>query len=107
MATTRTRSRRRPALSRARVLEAAVALADDQGLEALSMRRLGAELGVEAMSLYNHVADKDDLLDGLVDLVVSEFDSPRAAQGEAWRATLRRPLPRCTRHTRQCWQTSQ
>ena len=90
MATTRTRARRRPALSRARVLEAAVALADEHGLDALSMRRLGTELGVEAMSLYNHVSDKDDLLDGIVDLVVKEFDSPRAAAGEDWRATLRR-----------------
>lgn len=87
---TRRRSRRRTPLTRARVLEAAVALADEQGLEALSMRRLGAELDVEAMSLYNHVSDKDDLLDGIVELVVSDFELPRPLEGEDWRAALRR-----------------
>jgi len=86
----RRRSRRRTPLTRARVLEAAVALADEKGLEALSMRRLGAELGVEAMSLYNHVTDKDDLLDGIVEVVVSGFESPRPLDREDWRATLRR-----------------
>lgn len=94
MPTTRNQSRRhtrrRAPLTRARVLEAALTLADEQGLEALSMRKLGQALGVEAMSLYNHVADKDDLLDGVVDLVVSGFESPRALEGEEWRATLRR-----------------
>ena len=87
---TRRRSRRRTPLTRARVLEAAVTLADEQGLEALSMRRLGAELDVEAMSLYNHVSDKDDLLDGIVELVVSDFESPSPLEGEDWRAALRR-----------------
>ena len=77
-------------LNRERVLEAAVTLADEHGLEALSMRRLGQALGVEAMSLYNHVANKDDLLDGIVDLVVREFDSPADVDGVGWRATLRR-----------------
>ncbi|HEY6597406.1 MAG TPA: TetR family transcriptional regulator, partial [Asanoa sp.] len=52
----------RTALNRERVVRAAVALADEAGLEALSMRKLGQRLGVEAMSLYNHVANKDDLL---------------------------------------------
>jgi AcrR family transcriptional regulator len=72
------------------VLAAAVELADRDGLEALSMRRLGAELGVEAMSLYNHVANKDDLLDGIVDMVTAEFDDPRSAAGADWRAVVRR-----------------
>ena len=74
-------------LSRERVLRAAVALADAGGIEALSMRRLGQELGVEAMSLYNHVANKDDLLDGIVELVAGEIEVP---SGEAdWKAALR------------------
>jgi AcrR family transcriptional regulator len=63
-------------LSRERVLHAALRLADEEGLEALSMRKLAQALGVKAMSLYNHVASKDDLLDGLVDLVVSEIEVP-------------------------------
>ena len=61
----------RAGLSRERILEAAVALVDAEGLDALSMRRLGKELGVEAMSLYNHVPNKAALLDGLVDHVVA------------------------------------
>ena len=63
---------RRP-LSRDLVLETAVALVDQEGLAALSMRRLGQELGVEAMSLYHHVANKEALLDGMVDAVVTEL----------------------------------
>jgi AcrR family transcriptional regulator len=66
----------RPPLNRDRVLRAAVQLADERGIAALSMRELGRRVGVEAMSLYNHVASKDDLLDGIVDLVVSEIDLP-------------------------------
>ena len=58
-------------LTRARVLEAAVDLADREGIDAVSMRRLGQELGIEAMSLYTHVRGKDDLLDGMVDAVVA------------------------------------
>lgn len=76
----------RAPLSRSRVLAAAVALADEAGLTALSMRRLGRTLGVEAMSLYNHVAHKDDLLDGMIDLVVAEIDLP--APGTPWRAAM-------------------
>ena len=49
------------------MLRAAIALADESGIESLSMRKLGQELGVEAMSLYNHVANKDDILDGIVE----------------------------------------
>ena len=65
---------KRAPLTRERVLVAAVALADASGLPALSMRRLGAELGVEAMSLYNHVRNKDDLLDGITDLVLRRIE---------------------------------
>jgi AcrR family transcriptional regulator len=65
-----------------------VALADEGGIEPLSMRRLGAVLGVEAMSLYNHVAGKDDVLDGIIDLVVAEYDLP--ADGPDWKSALRR-----------------
>jgi AcrR family transcriptional regulator len=64
----------RTPLSKERVLRAAVALADAGGIESLSMRKLAQELGVEAMSLYNHVRNKEDLLDGMVDVVVGEID---------------------------------
>jgi AcrR family transcriptional regulator len=78
----------RARLTRERVLRAAVALADKGGIEAVTMRRLAKELGVEAMSLYNHVVNKDDILDGIVELVASEID---LAPGEAdWRAGMRR-----------------
>jgi len=79
---------KRTPLNRERVLRAAVALADDAGIESLSMRRLGQELGVEAMSLYNHVANKDDLLSGITDLVVSEIELPDGGNG--WKSALRR-----------------
>ncbi len=75
-------------LSRERVLEAAVALADEHGIGAVSMRRVGQELGVEAMSLYNHVANKDDLLDGMVENVVREIDIVAGEPGE-WRHRMR------------------
>jgi AcrR family transcriptional regulator len=64
------------------VLQAAIRLADQGGIESLTMRKLARELGVEAMSLYNHVANKDDLVDGIVDLVVSEIDLPSASDWE-------------------------
>ncbi len=79
---------RRLPLSRDRVLHAAIGLADEAGIEALSMRKLGQALGVEAMSLYNHVANKDDILNGIVDLIVGEFDIP--ASGTGWKAAIRR-----------------
>jgi len=63
-------------LTRGRVLETAVRLADESGIESLSMRKLARELGVEAMSLYNHVASKADMVDGIVDLVVGEIELP-------------------------------
>jgi len=78
---------RRVPLSRERVLRAAVALADRSGIESLTMRRLGQELGVEAMSLYNHVANKDDILDGIVDLVLSDIDVPPT--GTDWKTAMR------------------
>jgi AcrR family transcriptional regulator len=75
-------------LTRRRVLDAAVALADRGGVRSLSMRKLARELGIEAMSLYHHVANKDDLLDGMVDLVFGEIELPT---GEAdWKAAMRR-----------------
>ncbi len=77
----------RPPLSRERVLQAAVALADGSGIEGLSMRKLGEQLGVEAMSLYKHVANKDDLLDGMVDSVFAEIELAR--DEPSWRAAMR------------------
>ena len=73
---------RRAQLTRQRVVAAAVELADRDGIESISMRRLAQELGVEAMSLYTHVRNKDDLLDGMVDAVVSEI--PLSAGGAGW-----------------------
>ncbi|TYQ23414.1 TetR family transcriptional regulator [Pseudanabaena sp. UWO311] len=75
-------------LSRERILRAAIRLADDGGIESLSMRKLAQELGVKAMSLYNHVADKDDLLDGIVDIVVGEIEVP--VLDIDWKTAMRR-----------------
>ena len=75
-------------LTRDRVLRTALALADDHGLDWLSMRKLGQSLGVEAMSLYHHVANKDDILDGMVDIVFSEIEPP--ADGVEWKTAMRR-----------------
>jgi AcrR family transcriptional regulator len=75
-------------LSRDRVLAAAVGLADRSGLESLTMRKLAQELGVEAMTLYYHVQNKDDILAGIVDLVVREFELP-SSEGD-WKAAIRR-----------------
>ncbi|MDF2743722.1 MAG: putative TetR family transcriptional regulator [Actinomycetia bacterium] len=84
---TQTDPRRAP-LTRERVLAAAIDLADRDGIASLSMRKLAQELGVEAMSLYHHVANKDAILDGLIDLVFGEIDLP---VGEAdWKAAMRR-----------------
>jgi AcrR family transcriptional regulator len=69
------------------VLQAALKLADKGGIEALSMRKLARELGVEAMSLYNHVANKHDLVAGILDLVASEFELP--ADGADWKTSMR------------------
>ncbi len=81
MATTRT------PLSRQRILQAALELVDGGGLEALTMRKLAQALGFEAMSLYNHVANKDDVINGILDLALSETDLPSAPQD--WRAAIR------------------
>ena len=83
----RAATERRAPLSRDRVLVAALALADTGGLESLTMRRLGEELDVGPMALYRHVANKDDLIDGLVDLVFAEIGQP--ASGTNWRAAMR------------------
>jgi AcrR family transcriptional regulator len=77
-------------LTRERVLAAAVALADREGIEAVSMRKLGQEVGVEAMSLYTHVRGKDDLLGGMVEAVVAEIAV--APTGPDWKASLRRTV---------------
>jgi AcrR family transcriptional regulator len=75
-------------LSRERVLRAAVALADANGIESLTMRKLGEAVGVEAMSLYNHVANKADLLDGIIDGVFSEIELPSGE--DSWTTAMRR-----------------
>jgi AcrR family transcriptional regulator len=77
----------RQPLSRERVVRAAMALADAGGIDALTMRRLGDELGVEAMSLYKHVANKDDLIDGMTDAVFAEIELPSSATD--WRTAMR------------------
>jgi AcrR family transcriptional regulator len=77
----------RAPLNRERVLRAAIDLADEGGIEALSMRRLAKALGVEAMSLYNHVNGKDDLLAGITEAVLHEMELPA---GDDWKADLRR-----------------
>jgi AcrR family transcriptional regulator len=77
----------RKPLSRDRVLKAAIGLADVGGIEALSMRKLAQKLGVEAMSLYNHVANKDEIVDGMLELVAQEIELP--ADGADWKAAVR------------------
>ncbi|HWH97007.1 MAG TPA: TetR/AcrR family transcriptional regulator C-terminal domain-containing protein [Pseudolysinimonas sp.] len=81
------RKAQRDVLTRERVLVAAIDLADEAGLEAVSMRRVGTALGVEAMSLYRHVRNKDDLLDGMVDAVIARF--PARDESLDWRESLR------------------
>lgn len=83
----RTRGQR-AGLTRAAILEAAVRLADREGLSALSMRRLGAELGVEAMTLYHHVPNKEALLDGMVEQVASEA-APPDFDPDSWEQAMR------------------
>jgi AcrR family transcriptional regulator len=78
----------RAALSKERVLGAAVVLADRIGIASLSMRKLGEALDVEAMSLYRHVANKDAILDGIVDIVAAEFEAPRLRGN--WKTAMRR-----------------
>ena len=78
---------RRPPLTRERILEAGVALADRSGLDNLSMRKLGQELGVDAMAIYRHIKGKDDLLDGVAEVVIGEIERPPA--GGNWIQDLR------------------
>jgi AcrR family transcriptional regulator len=78
----------RTPLSKERVLRAAMKLADEGGIKAISMRKIAQELGVEAMSLYNHVASKDEIVDGIVDLVATEIDL--APTGDDWKEAMRR-----------------
>jgi AcrR family transcriptional regulator len=77
----------RATLSRERALTTAMALADTDGLGSLSMRKLAQELGVEAMSLYHHVANKEDILDGMVDMVFAEIELP--SDGTEWKTAMR------------------
>jgi AcrR family transcriptional regulator len=77
----------RTPLSKARVLDAAVALADEGGVDALSMRRIAQALGVVPMALYKHVSNKNELLDGMIDVVIGEIDPP--ADGAGWKAAIR------------------
>jgi len=87
--TTETAQRRVP-LSRERVLQTAFRLADQGGLESVSMRKLGQELGVEGMAMYYYFANRDQIIDGIVDLVFAEIDLP-AGDGD-WKAAMRRRL---------------
>ena len=77
----------RSPLARDSVLRAAVGLLDESGIDSLSMRALGKRLGVEAMSLYNHVSNKEDLLDGALDLVLEEIAIP--AYDGSWKTAMR------------------
>jgi AcrR family transcriptional regulator len=83
---TRKKPSSREPVTRARALTAAVALADKEGISSLSMRRLAQELGIEAMSLYHHVTNKVDILDGMVDLVFAEIELP--AEGSDWKSAM-------------------
>jgi AcrR family transcriptional regulator len=78
---------RRPPLNRERVLTAAVVLADESGADSLSMRKLAQELNVVPMALYKHVANKEELLDGMVDVIVGEIDT--GAGGADWKSAVR------------------
>ena len=81
------KSRKREALSRERILQAALLIVDGEGLEAISMRRVGEALGVEAMSLYNHVASKAAILDGIFETILDELPAPEKTS--SWREALR------------------
>ena len=91
------RTESRTPLTRSRVLTTAVALADRDGIESLTMRSLAHELGVEAMSLYHHVANKDDMLEGIIDVVAAEIQDAVSgleppADGSGWKAAVRRQI---------------
>src|SRR5919106_375018 len=82
------RAGRKPRVSREQVIDAALAIADEGGLAAVTMASVGARLGVEAMSLYRHIGNKEEMLDGLVDRVFGEIEIP--ADAADWREALRR-----------------
>jgi AcrR family transcriptional regulator len=86
-AKTEVEARPREPLSRDRIQRTAVALADEGGVESVSMRRIAQELGVVPMALYKHVANKDELLDGMIDVVVGEVDPP--IESGDWKTTMR------------------
>jgi AcrR family transcriptional regulator len=75
-------------LSRKRIVKAAVAIADRDGIDSLSMRKLGLELDVKAMSLYNYIANKEELLDAMCDFIVSLFEKPK--KNVEWKESVRR-----------------
>jgi len=85
--TTRSRTQARAPLTKERVLDAAMRLADDGGIDGLSMRKLGQALGVEAMAVYYHFANKERVIDGIVDRVYQEIDVPVA--GADWKIAMR------------------
>jgi AcrR family transcriptional regulator len=94
---TRTKARSRAPLNRQRALSTAVALADAEGIGSLTMRRLAQELGVEAMSLYHHVANKEDVLDGVVDVITGEINDvvdriDMSAKGADWKKAVRQRI---------------
>ncbi|MFG2875652.1 TetR/AcrR family transcriptional regulator [Streptomyces sp. NPDC048337] len=84
----RRRKEQQPALSQAQIVATAVRLLDAEGIEALSMRKLGTEMGAAATSLYRHVANKDELIELVVDEVYGELEVPEPAGPEAWREAL-------------------
>ena len=86
------RTRRRPGLSTDVVLRAAIEFADDSGIESVTMRRLAGRLGVEAMALYNHVANKEALLDGMVSVVLDEINDATLDIGGPWKPALRQRI---------------
>ena len=97
-------ARAREPLTKDRILRTAVALADEGGVESLSMRRLAQQLGVVPMALYKHVAGKDELLDGMIDVVVGEIDPP--IEGD-WKTTMRERILSARRALlRHPWATS-
>jgi AcrR family transcriptional regulator len=95
-------TRSRAPWTRAQLLRAAIELADERGIESLSMRKLSQELGGGTMSLYNHISNKDDLLDGMIDAVFSEIELPDLELG--WQDAMRqRAISMRTVMTRHAW----
>src|SRR5688500_876585 len=84
----RNRRREQPALSQEQIVAAAIKLLDANGIEALTMRKLGAELGAVATAVYWHVANKDELIELVVDHVYGEIDVPEISSPDEWRAAV-------------------